>query len=380
VGLWRGRAAGQPEAHKGSSYADRMGGRYALSLLCGILLLLLSACGGTIQTNMPAPAPTAIPVNGFGSAANHPHSILAFPDKVILLATHYGLFYSSDTGATWTMVAAGPNQPMEGLMTTSLTSSSLNPKRVYVLTAPAVVGAKGTLGIYTSQDQGKSWQLASSASSLTADNHIYLAQAGNDNPDEVYVYLQALGPLGLKVSMDDGQHFTTTGNLPFGNLISLLALPNAPGQLLAGDSSDGMARSTDGGLHWQKMPGVSGGIYSIISAGPNKPIYATGDSGVYASHDGGKSFQLVYSGASYTSFAVSPVQPQVLYGTTGTGVYHSSDGGHTWSLLPHIKGNLFGLAADPTDASQVYLSLSYPTELYRFSQASSGWSSLTPKS
>jgi photosystem II stability/assembly factor-like uncharacterized protein len=140
-----------------------------------------------------------------------------------------------------------------------------------------------------------------------------------------------------------------------------------------------MARSSDGGLHWEKIEGVSGGIYSIVTSGPNKPIYAAGDSGVYTSNDGGKSFKLVYTGASYTSFSVSPTQPQVLYGLTGTGVYHSTDGGHTWSALPHLKGNLYGLTADPNNPLQVYLSISYPTELYRFNQTDNAWASLTPK-
>jgi photosystem II stability/assembly factor-like uncharacterized protein len=265
-------------------------------------------------------------------------------------------------------------------MTYSLTSSSLNPQRVYVLTDPAVSGAPGTLGLYSSQDQGKTWKMAISKASLTSDNRVFLAAAGNDTPDEVYVYLQTLGALGLKVSMDAGEHFTATGTLPFGSLSSLLALPGAPGQLLAGDFSDGMARSTDGGLHWEKIAGITGGVYSIVTAGANKPIYVSGDAGVYASENGGKSFQLVYSKTSFgSSLTVSPVEPQVLYGETATTVYHSSDGGHTWSQLPQIKGNLFNLAADPSNAAQVYLSLSYPTALYRFNQSSSSWSSLTPK-
>ena len=61
------------------------------------------------------------------------------------------------------------------------------------------------------------------------------------------------------------------------------------------------------------------------------------------------------------------------------GLYRSQDGGHTWNALPHISGNLAVLAVDPINASSVYLSLSYPTELYRLSQDSKGWTSLTPQ-
>jgi hypothetical protein len=69
----------------------------------------------------------------------------------------------------------------------------------------------------------------------------------------------------------------------------------------------------------------------------------------------------------------------MLYGRTGTGVYNSTDGGKSWQSLPHVAGNLFGLVADPNNASQVYLSMSYPTEVYHYDQTSQKWISLTPK-
>jgi hypothetical protein len=206
---------------------------------------------------------------------------------------------------------------------------------------------------------------------------IFTEAAGNDTPDEVYVYLRDLGALGLKVSLDDGQHFSATGTLPFGIIAGLLAIPGAPGQLLV-YSSDGMARSTDGGHHWQLMNGITGGIFDVATSGPHSPIYASGDNGIYVSKDGGKNFTLVNTHV-YGSLSVSPAQTQVLYGHTGTAVYRSSDGGRTWSSLPHISGNLANLSVDPTNASILYLSLSYPTAVYRFTQTDATWSSLTPK-
>lgn len=354
--------------------------RLALCCFLGLAALLVGACSdGGQGDNTATPTPAVARVNGFGTAANHPHALLAFPNNVLVLATHYGTFWSGDAGANWKEVAGGPGQLMEGLMAYSLTSSSLNPQRVYELTQPAVNPHKGTLGLYASSDQGHSWQLASQADSLAPDKNIYLAAAGNNSADEVYVYIPALGATGLKVSRDAGQHFSATGTLPFGNLTSLLAIPGAKGQLLAG-SSDGMARSSDSGQHWQVIKGISGGIFGgIVTAGPGKPIYTSGDEGVYASTDGGQSFTLANAGVAYGSLTVAPTEPQILYGRTGTGVYRSIDEGKNWKMLPHVAGNLFGLAADPNDAQQVYLSLSYPTEVYRFNQAGQQWQSLTPK-
>jgi hypothetical protein len=342
------------------------------------ILFLLSACGGAVSRNTASATPTAIRVNGFGTAENHPHAFVVFPNHVLVLATHYGTFWSGNDGASWTEVAGGSGQVMDGLMAYSLTSSSLNSQRLYELTLPALPNHRGILGLYTSADHGRSWKLAIPEQRLVSNADVYLAAAGNDTPDEVYVYLPALGADGLKVSRDAGASFQATGTLPFGSLTTLLALPGEPGQLLAA-SSDGMARSIDSGMHWKMIPSISDGIFGgLVSAGPGKPVYASGDAGMYASTDGGQTFKLVNTGIAYGSLTVSTTNMQVLYGRTGTGVYRSVDGGTSWQALPHVAGNLFDLAADPHNASQVYLTLSYPTAVYHFEQASHTWTSLTP--
>jgi photosystem II stability/assembly factor-like uncharacterized protein len=351
--------------------------RWLIYLLLSTLLVLFSACGGNNTTTQSAPTPTPVPVNGFGTAANHVHAMLALPDHVLVLATHYGLFRSVDGGTTWKEVAAGPNQLMQGLMTYSLTVSPLDPNRLYVLTQLAINPHSGILGLYTSDDQGQTWQLTIPTASLTSGS-IYLVEAGNDTPNQVYIYLPDLGTSGLRVSLDAGKHFSSTGTLPFGRILGLLAIPGTTGQLLA-YGSDGLARSTDAGIHWQVLNGINGGIYNVATAGPHSPIYASGDAGIFASHDGGKTFTLVDNQGSFASLAVSPAQPQMIYGKTGTTTYRSSDGGRTWKPLPHISGNLAVLAVDPGNASQVYLSLSYPTAVYQLKSNSTGWQSLTPQ-
>ncbi|MBO0782394.1 MAG: hypothetical protein J2P37_26560 [Ktedonobacteraceae bacterium] len=354
-------------------------GRPVLFTLIGTLLLVLAACSpGSNDPNVNA-TPTQPAVNGFGTNANHPHSLLIFPDKTVLLATHYGLFRSADDGSSWKEVAAGSGQLMEGLMTDSLTSSPLNPKRVYVLTYPTLNPRPQGLGLYRSDDQGQTWKLAINASDLSSDSTIYHAWAGNETADQVYVYVSSKGAQGLLVSMDGGQHFSATGTLPFGRITTLLALPGTKHDLLIG-SNEGMARSSDGGKTWQKVSGVNGAVYSpIVTTGAGKPIYVTGDAGVYASSDNGKSFTLVTSQAAFGSLTVSPLNPQMLYAKTARETYQSSDGGRTWKTLPQVKGNLFELVADPNNAGQVYLSMSYPTELYRLDGSGKTWQSLTPK-
>jgi photosystem II stability/assembly factor-like uncharacterized protein len=350
--------------------------RYFVAILMASMLLTLAACGGSETGVAETATPTPARVNGFGTAANHPHSLLALPNKVLLLATHYGLFRTEDNGASWKVVAGGKGQLMDGMMTYSLTNNTINDQHLYVLTQQVSPTLKGTLGLYTSADQGRTWKLSNTTAAL--GGNIFMAAGGNDTADQVYIYLNDLGPLGLKVSMDGGQHFTATGKLPFSSFTKLLVVPGAPGHLLIG-SSDGLARSTDGGQHWEVIKNITGAVLSLTTPGPKGPIYASGDAGIYVSHDGGATFSQVYNKSSLGEIVVAPSQPQVLYAKTGTAVYHSADGGRTWNTLPRVKGNMFSLAADPANPARVYLSLSYPTEVYRFDQNNQSWTSLTPK-
>jgi len=232
-------------------------------MLVSLVALLIVACSNTSTGPQAAASPTA-PVNGFGVAANHVHSLLVFPSHVLILATHYGLFRSQDDGASWQEVAGGPHQLMDGLMTYALVASPLNPQRLYVLTLPAVIPYAGPVGLYTSADEGRTWKLSIPAASLTSKS-IFVVAPGNETPDEVYVYVPDLGPLGLEISLDNGQHFSKTGTLPFGSIFGLLAIPGVPGHVIA-YGSDGMASSTDGGIYWQVYNTINAGIDTMNTA------------------------------------------------------------------------------------------------------------------
>jgi photosystem II stability/assembly factor-like uncharacterized protein len=356
---------------------------FSLLILFCLLAVFVSAWVYFSEGHSQPTVYGGVRVNGFGSAANHVHSLLVLPNNVQVLATHYGLFRSSNAGKTWSAVAAGPNQPMDGLMTTSLTVSPFNPQRLYVLTLPALTDHKGVLGIYTSADQGLTWKLSASSEELRG--LAYTVQAGNASADEVYTYVPTKTDQGLMISEDGGKSFTSTGTLPFERILGMLVVPGAPGHLLV-FSNDGVARSEDRGAHWQviPLPGDSKSIYYMVTGGPNMPIYASGDSGVYVSTDEGKTFTFV-NPVSYSYLVASPVVPQTLYGRTGVSVYQSSDGGKTWKALPKLpeaqsatNGRLESFIPDPTNASVLYLLLSYPCGVLRYDESSGQWTSLTP--
>src|SRR5436853_2224310 len=80
------------------------------SLILSVMFaaLLLTGCdtlaGGDTQ-------PQQVKVNFFGTAANHVHYyLIAFPNNVLVLPTHFGLFRSTDGGRHWALVAFSPDQ------------------------------------------------------------------------------------------------------------------------------------------------------------------------------------------------------------------------------------------------------------------------------
>ncbi|GCE25707.1 hypothetical protein KDA_11910 [Dictyobacter alpinus] len=337
-----------------------------------ILTLFLSACSSLTGSTPPAATPEPQKVNVFGTAANHVHAMLALPNDVLVLATHYGLYRSSNEGKSWT----GPDQSISNMMTSSLTSSLKDQQHVYVLAEHSLSSQTGVIGLYASADGGKSWQLASKAADT---GKMYTIVAGNRSADEVYAYVPTKGANGFVVSQDGGKHFTSPGALPFGRILGILPLPGKPGQLLV-YSNDGAARTSDGGAHWEQLKSFDSAVYNMTTSGPGAPIYASGDQGILSSQDGGKSFKLVYTDARYSALTSAPGQPDLIYGKTGRMIYKSIDGGKSWKSLPQIKGNLENLVPDPQRASRLFLSLSYPSEVYQFDQQDAAWSSLTPKS
>lgn len=345
-----------------------------LLFLLACLTFLLGACD---SSNSASP-PTNTNVNGFGTHDNHVHSFVILPDTThtLVMATHYGIFRSTDHGATWQQTTGGSGQFMQGDMTNLLSSNPLDPQRLYVVTF-SLKSTSTSLGFFTSADGGKTWSLTNQDASITGTSSILFSKAGNDNAHEVYIYLYKLGQLGLKVSMDDGQHFTQAGStLPFGDARGMLVLPGQPGHLLIyGDS--GAAVTSDGGYHWTVLSGIQGSVYEMTTAGQGQPIYAEGDGCMYVSQDGGQSFTNVNT-KSYVSLSSSSQTPTTLYGKTGTSIYRSSDGGKTWSALPAIKGTVQYVVADPTNVEQAYLALSFPVEVDQLQQSSQNWKSLTP--
>ncbi len=229
---------------------------------------------------------------------------------------------------------------------------------------------------------------------------------------------------GIFKSSDAGVNwhpvFDDNLNLAIGSLVFSSSQPNVvyagtgdmniPSMVFSGD---GVYKSTDAGETWQYLGLRESGIISKIVLHPTDPqiIYAASMGnpfvrdearGVYRSTDGGLHWQrvlFVSNQAGASDLVINPVNPQILYASfwdrirnnhesvlygEHARVYKTMDGGSNWTLLggglPTGTMGRTGLAISAQNPDKVYAlyvdSLSTPGGLYKTIDGGQAWASL----
>lgn len=342
-------------------------------LLLGSLALgALAACGNNAQGKGA----------DFGDTKNHIHSMVALPGHpgTLLVATHYGLFRTTDGGQTWAKVLGDSGQLAQNLMDINLTVSPVNAERVYVeaITFPDLPKTNaGIPGIYTSTDGGATWQLSGALTNLPS-SAVYYMVAGSASDKQLYAYFQGLGAQGLFESMDAGVHWQLSGMIPDTQSQGLVVDPARPGHLFVYSENAGLSVSNDGGAHWLPVPGIKDGISKAVLVG--SMMYATGDDGVFVSQDSGAHFTLTSTTTTFSFLGSSTAHPTTVFGLTGTQLFVTTDGGQTWKMLAIPPSHLLApnLSVEPDSGQAVYLGNSYPVAVYSSSDNGQQWSQIAP--
>jgi photosystem II stability/assembly factor-like uncharacterized protein len=340
---------------------------HALILLLTAWSLLMTGCG---QPGSDA----------YGGAQNHGHDLLALRGSAhtLLLATHYGLYRTTNSGHSWTEVAGDSGQPMDGLMLFRLAQSPVDPRRVYVLAIPRTgrrSDARAAPGLYTSTDFGRTWHLATDETALPTQT-IFTIGAGSGSAGQVYALIPALAEHGLYTTADGGAHWAALRALPDAHPTGVTGDANHAGRILLWSSSTGFYTSDDAGVSWHQAVDIQGGIFAISVAGPT--IYANGDAGTYVSTDDGAHFTLVDANDTFAAVVACPAAPSHAYALTGTAVYATTDAGKTWQQTAHTPSHPGGITVDPADPAVAYIDSSYPIGVAATSDSGQHWTTVLP--
>jgi hypothetical protein len=344
--------------------------RTLAAALCGSLAVCLALLAGCGQSSDAA----------YGGSQNHMHDMLALRGAAhtVLLATHIGLYRTMDSGGSWTEVAGGSGQQMDGLMIFKLAQSPVDAARIYVLAIPRtgrIGDAPATPGLYTSADYGKTWKLATAMASLPTKS-VFTIGAGSLSAGNVYTIIPALAERGLYVTQDFGAHWSALPALPDSHPTGVVGDPNHPGRVFLWSASTGFYISDNAGQAWTSASDIQGGIFAVSLAGTT--IYASGDAGTYVSTDDGAHFTLANPNYTFSSVAASWGTPPNAYAITGTSVYATSDAGANWRQAAATSSHPGNITTDPSDAHTVYAAFSYPVGVQVSSDGGTHWRTVLP--
>jgi photosystem II stability/assembly factor-like uncharacterized protein len=197
--------------------------------------------------------------------------------------------------------------------------------------------AGGAGGIFSSEDGGTQWTLATTGQRI-GERHVHLIAADPENP----AVLLAAGERSLFRTADAGKIWRPTA--PPGpnsyRFQSLAAVNSAGKSLFLAGTDRGLFRSADGGASWKPvqltLARITPDVKSIhTSPRSGRVVVKTGQT-LYVSNNGGETWWtlpvLIPTSTIYDiALGESPDDPVLL--ATSKGMLRSSDGGKTWQVI-----------------------------------------------
>jgi len=347
-----------------------------------VVLLVAAALLGVCADGRGSSGTSGVAIDpaAYGGPHNHVHALVTLRGvpQTLLLASHFGLYRSADGGRSWSEVAGGAGQVMDGLMMAALVQSPVEAERVYVLATRRVedqASARDVPGIYMSDDAGRTWKLITPASAFPSQT-IFTLAVGSAAAGPLYALVQVPPDAGIYASDDAGAHWRILPSLPTGTAVEVAGSLAHGQRVLLPSLVAGFFVSDDGGVHWAASRGITEGIVSLTQVG--SVIYAVGDTGVYVSQDDGATFALTNSTYSFSAVAACASAPTHVYAIGGAGVYASTDAGRTWHELSMTSRHPSSVSVDPTNPAIVYVGLSYPLGLERATDGRAHWQVVLP--
>jgi photosystem II stability/assembly factor-like uncharacterized protein len=261
----------------------------------------------------------------------------------------------------------------------SLAADPRDPDRIYLGTADGV--------LYRSQDGGRRWERLSPGfpkRGMSLDE-ILVDPSGN----LLVGYWEVAGKGGgVARSSDGGVHFTLLPGIEGESVRALAAAPGRPQVLVAGALS-GVFRSADGGETWSRVspPGHQDlrNVESVAIDPLNPEVFYAGTWHLpWKTGDAGRSWRPAHAGmiddSDVMTLTVDRRSRQTVYATACSGIYRSADGAARWSKIRGIPGTSRRTRAFAQDPEQPATFFAGTTEgLWRSRDDLGSWSLVTPR-
>lgn len=269
--------------------------------------------------------------------------------NILLISTSAGLYRTTDSGASWTLIRAD-------IGSASLALDPANPNRIYA----------GFDGLHLSEDAGATFTLMPAAAGapftveFAADGQMYGIAAGSS--------------FALSRSADGGQTWTLLPRpWPTNTRISTITLdPNDAAVVYVTVDSNGTFRSADRGATWTGPIAGSPGtgvaqpqptdVWSFaVQPGNSNRLIAATIRGIMISNDAGTTWSDAAQFAFAYWLAFHPTQPSRVIGLNLHGQFlRSDDGGATWPANlrgadPRMYAYIQGVI-DPSSPERIWAS------------------------
>lgn len=231
----------------------------------------------------------------------------------------HGLLVTRDAGQTWNSISE-----FEGAYINVILQDSRDPRTIYV--AP-----RG--GLYRSRDAGLTWEGLGGRIAKEVVHTLLVSP----KRQELIVGTDARG---LWTSRDEGKSWqeeaSTDGAIAFPPKRAILTI-TAQGNAIYVGTEDGVVKSSDSGASWSPTDPLERGIgvptiYSMAFVPATQSLWTATQDGLYGGPLSWRRAVLGDNDAPTTAVAVAPSDPKRIYvGTDGKGVFVSNDSGVSWS-------------------------------------------------
>jgi photosystem II stability/assembly factor-like uncharacterized protein len=272
------------------------------------------------------------------------------PDRIYLGTSAGEMFASDDGGKSWTRFAHfGENEDYV------LDSVAVDPSNTSILYVGAWSIENNGGDLYQSTDRGKTWK---SLPGIHGKSIRAMALAPSD-PKAI-----AVGALdGVYRSLDAGvtwEKITPASSAELKNFVSIAFDPQSVNVIYAGTWHLPW-KTDDGGRSWQNIKqGIidDSDVFSIIIDRKNPSIvYASACSGIYKSDTAGTMFRKVqgipFSARRTRVLQQDPSNSAVVYAGTTEGLWRTKDAGTSWTRLSPTNFVVNDVMVDPRDSQLV---------------------------